>query len=235
MRNIILVLTFSTSLLGQTSSLTSPALKANAEIVQHNPPGSRLESSLSEAKAAAPSRGIPWKGLDIISSEEPNGDITDALLLGLLKKRACLADAIVIGDPTSSLSHLSAYGTAVYTDYLIAVNTVLKDNGRAPIRDSRIIVTRRGGSIVLPDGPLTYDSQEFPNLQPRKTYLQFLRYIPESSSYYAIDGYSTAVAGSDGWMLVRTAMKDRALLEFKRGAFEAIISEWLRSCGPINP
>jgi hypothetical protein len=191
-----------------------------------------LASTLSNARDAAPSRGIVWKGVEVIAFDEPGSltGLTDANLLDIYKKRACLADAIVVGHTGSSLSHLSAYGTAVYTDYVFVTDTLLKDNAKAPIRESQIVVTRRGGSIVLPAGPVKYESQEYPNLQPGNTYLQFLRVIPESSSYHAIDAFSTLIAEGDSWVIVRNAASARVLPEFKRGAFETIISDWLKSC-----
>lgn len=218
------------------AALASPTLKANAGIIQHNPPGSPIGGALSSAKAAAPAKGIAWKGLDFVAFDSTAGSsglagLTDAALLDIHKQRACLADAVAIGRPVAESSHLSAYGTTVYTDYVFVVDTLLKDNAKAAIRGrSYIVVTRPGGSIDLADGPVKYESQEYPKLRPDGATLQFLRFIPESGSYHAIDGLSTFVATPDGWSIARAAAAARTLPEFKRGALEAVIQNWLKSC-----
>jgi hypothetical protein len=213
------------------AALASPTLKANAAIIQHNPPGSPIGSTLSSAKASAPSRGIAWKGVDLIAFDSPAGLIADTALLDIHRKRACLADAIAIGHTIAESSHLSAFGTAVYTDYAFVPDTLLKDNARAAIRGKPfIVVTRPGGSIELPGGPVEYESQEFPKLLPRGAYLQLLRFIPQSGSYHAIDGFSTFVANGETWSIARAAVSARTLPEFKRGVLEALISGWLKAC-----
>jgi hypothetical protein len=214
--------------------LNSPALQANASIPQHNRPGTELEKMLSAAKQMAPSRGVEWKGLDIISGDAPGAAMgyTDGLLIDLYKKYTCIADAVVVGHVGPSLSHLSAYGTAVYSDYALTVESIVKDNHRAPITmRSIIVITRPGGSMALPSGPVKYISQGFPSLTPGSSYLQFLRFIPESGAYNAIDEFATFVSNDGAWHIIRKAMAGRTLpVEFRNGIFQSSIAEWLRSC-----
>ena len=116
-----------------------------------------IAEALAAAKPNAESMGIAWKGLDIISSDEP-GDVggPDGLLR-LYQRRTCQADAIVIGHARSWVHHVSFYGTAVYGDYDFAIDTVLKDNQTDPLRSKPdIVVTRPGGAMTLSGGPVNY-------------------------------------------------------------------------------
>src|SRR5262249_32323040 len=78
-----------------TSDLGAPMLKANASLAQNNPPGRPIPESLVSARALAAKKGLPWKGLDLISFDHvvlPTRSITTALLQ-LYQKQACQADA----------------------------------------------------------------------------------------------------------------------------------------------
>lgn len=66
------------------------------------------------------------------------------------------ADAIVTGQATASASHLSSYATSIYSDYIFVIGNVLKDNAASPIGSRPdMVVTRPGGELTLPDGPVT--------------------------------------------------------------------------------
>ena len=212
--------------------LAAPMLQANANRPRHNPPGSPLAESLVSGRALAATKGWPWKGMRYIMHEglvvsSPGG----FNILELYQKQACQADVIAVGHTNLWAYHLSAFGTAVYGDYDLVIDTLLKDNRISSIRSKPdIVVTRLGGSILLPDGNVDFDSQEFPRLQPNTSYLQFLRYIPESSAYEALDSNSTLVATGNRWAIARRARSALAAPELARGVFESSISNWLNSC-----
>lgn len=230
---ILLGLSGSAAAQGPTQ-LDSSELKANASIVQHNPPGTPLEAMLAGASKTAASRGIEWKGLDVIRGDPPANVMgyTDTILLDLYKRYSCLADAVVIGHAGPSVPHLSSYGTTVYSDYIITADLILKDNVRSPIKvKSTIVVTRPGGTLVLGSGPVKYISQGFPNLMPGRSYLQFLRYISESRSYNAIDESATLESREGTWQIIRGALTNRTVpIDFKNGIFESSIARWLIGC-----
>jgi hypothetical protein len=212
--------------------LAAPMLKLNAQRPQHNPPGTPLAESLANGRAIAASKGFPWKGMRFIAKEGLLMLSPGAFnILQLYQKQACQADAIVVGQTNLWAYHLSAFGTAVYGDYDFVIDTLLKDNRTSSIRSKpAIVVTRPGGSLSLADGPVTHVFEEFPRLQSGTTYLLFLRYIPGSSAYEALDSSSTLVATGNNWVIARKAFSGLAIPEFRRGALEASISNWLTSC-----
>jgi len=234
LRVIFLVFAFAnTGLFAQATDFATPGLQAHATLLQNNPPGTPLAESLSRAQPIAASKGIPWKGLDFISGDEPGNvaGLNNNALLRLYQKRACQADAIVIGHAVSWVHHLSASGTAVYGDYDFAIAAVLKDNqAHSVLLRPGIIVTRPGGSITLAGGPVNFQFEGFPHLQSGITYLQFLKYIPASSGYYAVDPFSTLMASGNNWLITRKAFSRFVVPGFTIGALEASIGQWLTSC-----
>jgi len=212
--------------------LAAPMLKSNAYRPRHNPPGTTLTESLVHGRALAASKGLPWTGMRFIQNAglpalSPGG----FSISQLYQKQACQADAIVVGHTILWAYHLSAFGTSVYGDYEFVIDSLLKDNLTSSIRSKPdIVVTRPGGSLSLADGHVNFDLEEFPRLQSGTTYLLFLRHIPESSAYEALDSCSTLVATGNNWVITRKALSGLAGPEFTRGALEDNISNWLTSC-----
>ena len=216
-------------------NLSDPKLSTHAGLPRHNPPGIPLAQLMSQSKAAAPSKGVVWKGLNIVGSDEEAVSPTvpvSKLLPQKYAKQACRADAIVVGHPTSSAFHLSSAGTGIYGDYIFSVETIVKDNAATALRQTpQIIVTRPGGSLTLSDGPVTLDLKAFPRLESNLTYLMFLRYLPQTSAYSTIDSLSTLVANDTRWMVARKAFSGILLPELLRGSFEATVTtSWLTNC-----
>jgi hypothetical protein len=190
---------------------------------------------LVNARSLAPSKGVTtWKGLDIVVHDHEllpaDMTLTSALLLAY-QRQACAADAIVVGHITSSLYHLSAAGTAVYGDYIVVIDSLLKDNRATSIRPKAdMVVTRPGGTLLLPEGPINFDRQGFPRLELGTMYLQFLRYIPQSGAYEAINEWSTLIAKEANWLIARKRFDRLVLPGFTRGGLEDAISKWMQAC-----
>jgi hypothetical protein len=219
-----------------TSDLTDPRLSTHASIPRYNPPGTPLPQMLMNARSLASSRGVAeWKGLDIVIRDHelvPPDKPLESVLLLAYHRQACAADAIIVGHiSTSPVYRLSAAGTAVYGDYGVIIDSILKDNQVASIRSKAdIVVTRPGGSIVLPEGPVKYDMQSFPPLTSGTTYLLFLRYIPQSGAYQALDELSTLVGKDTGWLIARKVFDQIVVPGFTRGGLEAAIAKWIGAC-----
>jgi hypothetical protein len=155
----------------------------------------------------------------------------ETVILQVYQKQACQADAIIVGHPIASAYHLSSSGTSVYGDYIVAIDTLLKDNKTSSIRfRSDIIVTRPGGSLSLPDGNVNFELWAFPRLQVNVTYLQYLRYIQQSDAYQAIDNLSTLVADGNRWAISRKVFSKVVIPGFTRPSLETSISKSLTSC-----
>jgi hypothetical protein len=211
---------------GAAVDLSAPALQVHARLTQNDRVGPPLAGSLDHAHSVATSKGLPWKGLQRIVDDSPGNvsGLTSAAILEIYQKQACDADSVVIGHPSAWVHHLSASGTVVYADYDFVIDRLLKDNQASSLQSRHdIVVTRPGGTFSLANGPVTFESLAFPHLQSGASYVQFLRYIPESSSYQAIDPFSTLIAIGTNWMIARTAFSKLVLPGFALGALEPAI------------
>lgn len=214
------------STIGTTVDLGSPNLQVHATLMLNNLPGSLISKSLAQASARAVAKGMPWKGLHYTVGDTWANVV--AVASDWYQKRTCQADAIVIGHSALSMAHLSANGTSVYTDYDYVIDGLLKDNKASSLQSKPdIVVTRPGGTLSLSGGPVSFEFMGFPRLQPNVTFLQFLRYIPQSSGYQPLDSLSTLVSVGTNWSLDRNPMPVTA---FARGALETSVATWLKSC-----
>ncbi|HEX8176256.1 MAG TPA: hypothetical protein VF543_14160 [Pyrinomonadaceae bacterium] len=105
-----------------------------------------------------------------------------------LKNLASNADVVVIGRVTNKSSQLTENGAFVFTDYDLAVEEVLKGNSSNNIQSqSSIAVTRPGGKILLEGRVVTATDRVFKPLAIGGRYLLFLKYIPTTGAYHAVN------------------------------------------------
>lgn len=129
--------------------------------------------------------GMPFSS----GSEEPNSEI---------EKAAWKADAIVIGTIKTKASQLSEDETFVFTDYDISVDQVLKDNPVAPVQAASLItVTAPGGKILLDGRVIQAIDKSLEPFEIGGRYLLFLRFIPETTSYW-VSGVDASAQILDG-------------------------------------
>lgn len=213
-----------------TVDLTSPMLKANADLPRFSRAGRTLSAELDEARSAAASRKIQWKGLEYVVSDSDNiAGFTADGAQRFYKKRACAADAIVIGHSSASASHLSTFGS-VYTDNVLSIDAVLLDNQSSSIaKASTIVVTRPGGSVVVNGDPVSFRYRSSPELKSTDTYLQFLQYIPASSAFIDLDAYSTLKRDHDSLLLFRNG-SNIAVTGLTFSGIKSTISGWRNNC-----
>jgi hypothetical protein len=102
------------------------------------------------------------------------------------------ADAIVMGVVSDKSSQLNEGRTFIFTDYELAVEEVLKSFPDAPIEPNGLItVTHPGGKILLNGKKVTAVDRTFKPLEKGKRYLLFLKFIPVTGAYQALDNKSS--------------------------------------------
>lgn len=107
-------------------------------------------------------------------------------LMSFLSKRACDADAIVVGRVTKGVSDLTEDGSFIYTAFDVEIDDVLKDNvGHALTTGEAILVLRTGGAIELSGKRIVAEDKSATSLESGERYLLFLTYFPERSTYAA--------------------------------------------------
>ncbi len=110
----------------------------------------------------------------------------------ILQKLACDADAVVIGVAKNKASQLTENRDFLFTDYEISIQEVLKDNpAQHAVTDGELTVTRPGGAIQLNGKTVEAIDASFQPLKVGKRYLLFLRFIPTTGTYKAVNSLSS--------------------------------------------
>lgn len=109
-----------------------------------------------------------------------------------MSRLSCSADAIVIGTVKSKSSNLTEDEDFIFTDYEIKVDEVLKNNPAAPIIPlNDITITRPGGSILFGNKLAEAIDVSFKPLELEQHYVLFLKFIPSTGAYKAVDSKSS--------------------------------------------
>ena len=105
-----------------------------------------------------------------------------------IKRITCAADTIVLGTVQRSASQITAGQSFLFTDYVLLVQQVLKNNSRSLIKqEAEINITRPGGAVLIGNKRITAIDESFLPLRQGKQYLLFLRYLPETDSFESIE------------------------------------------------
>lgn len=107
-----------------------------------------------------------------------------------LEKLAAKADVVVIATAINKTSQITEDETFVFTDYDLSVIEVLKDSPSVQPQ-SVITVTRPGGKILLEGRVINVRDRSFEPLAIGGKFLLFLRYIPATGSYQAVNDQSS--------------------------------------------
>ncbi len=115
-----------------------------------------------------------------------------------LQEMAGDADAVVLCTVKNKSSQLTEDEDYVFTDYDATVVEVLKDNAAAPIQThNKIVVTRPGGTILLNGRIVEALDESFQPLRKKNQYLLFLRFIPATGSYEALNSKASFQLGDN--------------------------------------
>lgn len=111
----------------------------------------------------------------------------------VLENMTCSANAVVIASVTDLQSDLSHNQSWVFTEYLLHVEQILKNNSVHAVRnDKDLVVTRSGGRVKTADGhQIRVDDENFPDLRKGATYLLFLKYGNAGGQYTSEDARGT--------------------------------------------
>lgn len=103
------------------------------------------------------------------------------------------SSAVVIGEITDAQAHLSEDGTNIYSEFVVQVQQILKNDNQVPIGNS-IAVERSGGRVRLPSGKVVTartNHQDLPRIGRR--YVLFLTHdFPSgvnTESFNILTGY----------------------------------------------
>jgi hypothetical protein len=215
-----------------TVDLASPVWRQHANLPLNNAPGPALLQSLQPLVDDQVRKGNPGKTVYTSVHDEDTGFAPYPSLTSLYRDLSCRADVVLMGRVHSSMAHLSASGGAIYSDYDFEVDSVLKDNPLATVAQTRhLLITRPGGLLAVTGGSVQYENQAMLALRPGKTFLLFLRKIPETGGYEAAPAqnhsyvFSALVleASQMQWRVFRGAYMGRDYTDLANGVLESTI------------
>jgi hypothetical protein len=101
------------------------------------------------------------------------------------------SDAVIIGEIITGQAHMSNDRSGVYSEFMVRVQEVLKDNQEAPVVTGKIVTAEReGGEVRFSSGSaLTYTISDQRMPQTGKTYVLFLKYSEQEQDYSILTGY----------------------------------------------
>jgi hypothetical protein len=204
----------------QGVDLDATALHAHSSLRELNlPAGFTIDDQVRAGMPVAQARGST--GLTFVSSDHAD-TVTD--YSALFKGLACTSELAIVGAVQDSRSHLNDYHTGIYSDYDIAVGTVLKSAA-----NQHVIVAGRGGSLLINGFKASFEDETFPVLRPGKQYMLFLRILP-TGAYIVVDRFSTLELDSAHWRFSRKRLHNLASPELD-GDLPTLIKTASLACG----
>jgi len=242
-RIFALLLAATTGVLAQQSTassavdLSAPVLQVHASLPQMNTFAwlpEDIHETITRVQAIADQKGIAGAdGLEIPIFLMTR-TYTPAELRAQYEQLACSADAVVTGHTSVWVAHLNSSGHGIYTDYDFAVDTVIKDNPKAPLSiNQHIVMARPGGALQLGTGTIKIINirpSSFPHLETGNEYLIFVSFVPLSGGYQAADPFGSFIASGAQWKIMQEAYSVLMLPEFTHESFPTAISQWVASC-----
>jgi hypothetical protein len=132
---------------------------------------------------------------------------------GEVNRITCSADVVVVGVVKNKASQLTEDQSFLFTDYGFEVQEVLK--GTVSLDpNNEITVTRPGGEIVVDSKTVRALDESFQPMTVGSKYVLFLRIIPQTGSYQAIEsGESFELNGNK-------------IRDLKRGSLNKLLVEY---------
>ena len=127
-----------------------------------------------------------------ISESDQIYSITD-WELGLPALPVAKSAAIVIGEVSTAQAYLSEDKTAIYSEFGVRIDEVLKTETRFPVVPGSILpVERVGGRVRFPSGKLAVSivvKQDMPRIGGRYVLFLIHRFPSETEDFYILTGY----------------------------------------------
>lgn len=106
------------------------------------------------------------------------------------------SSAVIIGEITEAEAHLSEDKTTIYSEFVVRIESIFKNDGKIPLTAGGLVsVERLGGRVLFPSGKvvtLSVDRQDMPT--PGRRYVLFLRHSSPlggvfDDSLFIVTGY----------------------------------------------
>ncbi len=112
-------------------------------------------------------------------------------VLGVPALPLAQSDAVIVGDVSASEAHLSNDRTAVYSEFSIRIDEVLKNHLDGSLKVGEVTVGEREGGVVRFQGSRLFEYTVYHQGMPRpnRTYLFFLSGNKQGGDYVIVTAY----------------------------------------------
>ena len=165
--------------------------KEHSKLLETNPDGAKLTTLAGQS----PARNGLWvkegPGIPELKTQiDPNSNAAPQSQFDVLEGLVSNADLIVVGVVRNKSSQLTESETAIFTDYDIKVDQVLKDSSESRGQPkTNIVFTHLGGAVSLDGRTISYTPPDELLLWPSGRYLLFLKVIPATGAYQLSSEY----------------------------------------------
>jgi hypothetical protein len=145
------------------------------------------EKEIRELRGKKYTSGIPLEKL-----EGENGILEDPDLYSVEPAFPVgQSDVIILGTVTDSRAFISNDKTAVYSEFQVTVDQIIKnDKNRSVTEKSNLVVERVGGNVRFPSGKIVRRGEDGHNLPRKNTqYFLFLKWEEEGKDFSIVTGY----------------------------------------------
>ena len=160
----------------------SPQQRVHSKLYENYKNDRTLDALPSEWFADGREPGVYiGPGLEVWSADAPHPSFEE-----LLRNLECEADAVAIGVVKRKESQLTDNKEFIFTDYVVVPSEIFKRTALSVPTNQEINITRPGGRIQLNGRTIGAIDSSFKLLSLGKTYLFFLKRIPETGAYQSL-------------------------------------------------
>jgi hypothetical protein len=149
-----------------------------------------------------------------------------------LTQLSASVDAVISGTTVQQYSAFNSFHTMLYSDWIINVTKVYKNNSTITAQPgAQITVTRRGGDLIYNGTRIIAKDRIFPDFAVNREYVFYLKALPDSSSFQAMSGGTFDVTGATPLLLAAptnpTSMRE-GFSSLRKADFAAVVERSAR-------
>lgn len=114
---------------------------------------------------------------------KPSGGVRVSGRGDYLASLSANSELIIVGEPISRYSAITNDHGFVFSDYVVAVDRVIKNDGQPVLAGMNIVVARAGGEITYRGCSVRGIDPEFHLFQLNRQYVFFLKLLPNNQAY----------------------------------------------------
>lgn len=118
-----------------------------------------------------------------VQNESTSGSGAESSRGDYLSSQAINADVVIVGRPLSHTSAITADRCFAFTDYVVQVDDIEKDDTHSMKAGDHVVISRAGGIVNINGVTVHAVDPNFPQFSSTRRYIFFLRALPNSTAF----------------------------------------------------